>query len=362
MTKIPPIYFYLPTSDFPEQVPDDADHYWVGFRKGIYCWTLQTYLNLKNRDFPCKLVDEIPAEGITFAHWDSLPAELVPSDQQLIVCFQADRSRHPFAQVHIVQNREGLRRELMTWGDRYLLAGQDYFMPLWSQPGLIPRDLERGDRFENLCFFGLECNLLPEFQAPIWQEQLKDLGVEWRIISAFDQWNDYSQVDGILAVRSFQHKEFIWKPATKLFNAWHAGVPAILGCETAYRAERKSDRDYLEVESVEETLKVVQRLKTDHALRQAMIQNGFKRAEETTQDQLSDRWINLIQNNLIPSYSRWEQSSSHRANFLRLRRIAIQTREQRKQLQNIRNQLGIRSKIKSLISTGLTHLLRKTSI
>jgi hypothetical protein len=39
--------------------------------------------------------------------------------------------------------------------------------------------------------------------------------------------------------------------AIKLYNCWHAGVPAVLGAESAFRANRRSDLDYLEVQSLD---------------------------------------------------------------------------------------------------------------
>ncbi|HEY9747234.1 MAG TPA: hypothetical protein V6C63_00930, partial [Allocoleopsis sp.] len=65
MTKqLPPVYFYLPKADWTDDMPETADTYWVGFRRGVYCWTLQTYLRLQASGFPCQLVDTLPDEGI----------------------------------------------------------------------------------------------------------------------------------------------------------------------------------------------------------------------------------------------------------------------------------------------------------
>jgi hypothetical protein len=84
------------------------------------------------------------------------------------------------------------------------------------------------------------------------------------------------------------------KPATKLYNAWLAGVPAILGPEQAYRELRRSDLDYLEVKNVPEALAAVDRLIREPALYAAMVENGKRRAEEFTIDAIRKRWVDLL--------------------------------------------------------------------
>jgi hypothetical protein len=351
---LPPIYFYIPQSDWLEGMPTTADVQWVGFRRGIFCWTLQTYLRLKADGFPCELVGTLPEEGIILAHWDSLPSDLKPNAKQLIVCFQADRARHPYAQVHIVQNSQGLLPQLMLLGDRYLLPGKNAFMPLWAQPGLIPRDPTRGDRFETVAFFGLAENLAPELRDPDWAKKLSEMGLQWHLVSEFDRWSDYSQVDAIVAVRTFTRQSYTWKPATKLYNAWHAGVPAILGYDSAFRAERQSDLDYLEVFSPKDVIAALRRLRDEPAFRQAMIENGQLRAQETTPVAMTARWRSLLMNVVVPAYQDWCKASGVvRQSFLMRREGAIQSREFRKGLQKLRNSMGVRSRLRSLLPTQL---------
>jgi hypothetical protein len=349
--RLPLIYFYLPQQDWPEDMPPDADSYWVGFRRGIYCWTLQTYLRLRADGFPCQLVGTLPDEGIAIAHWDSLPPDWQPTAKLLLVCIQADRARHPYAQIHIVQNPKGLVKDLMLLGDRLLLPGQDYYMPLWPQPGLIPREQSRGDLFENIAFFGLADNLLPELQASSWQERVKALGLNWVVVDDFERWNDYSNVDAILAVRSFTQKDFTWKPATKLYNAWHAGVPAILGCESAYQAERQSEFDYLEVSSLDDIVAALEHLRDDAEFRQIVGERGKIRAKETDSTCLTQQWKNLILHKFVPAYELWQYNRLYRQSFLKRRWLAVKTREMRKNLQKQRNNLGIRSRLRSLFSS-----------
>jgi hypothetical protein len=73
-------------------------------------------------------------------------------------------------------------------------------MPQWPQPGLLPRDPNRGDRFEIAAFFGYEHNLASELRNPLWTAQLRDLGLSWHSVPRHE-WHDYRHVDVVIAVR-----------------------------------------------------------------------------------------------------------------------------------------------------------------
>ena len=346
---MPPIYFYIPKSKWLADMPQSADDYWLHWGYGVYCWTLQTYLRLQANGFPCQLVDTFPEQGIIFAFRKSLPNDLLPNSKSLLVCLLGDKGRHPYAQIHIVQNPQLIKPRV--FGDRYLCPGDNFYLPLWTQTGLIPRDSQRGNRLENIAYFGVEANLASELRETLWQKELNALGLHLQETSR-ERWHDYSDVDVVLAVRSFHKPDYAWdfKPATKLLNAWHAGVPAILGCESAYRAERKSKLDYLEVNSPQEVITALKRLRDDPKLRQSMVENGHIRAQETQIRQLTQRWANLITTKIIPTYERWCSSSWYQQNFLQRRKLEVKTRGQRKALQRLRNSLGIRTRMQSLFS------------
>lgn len=300
--RLPPIYFYISESCW---VPVDIDVALTStevalqaFSYGPGCWTLQTYLRLKASGFSCEFVRNMPEEGIVIAHRDCLFDELQPQRDLLFICLQADREQpHPYAQLHVVQNPTHTS-----------LIRDSFFIPLWVQPGLIPRDATRGDRFETVAFFGAEENIAPELKTPDWQEQVAALGLSWQIRSR-DRWHDYSDVDAVIAVRNFEESAFTIKPATKLYNAWHAGVPAILGRESAFRAESRSQLDYLEVTSQEDVLKALQWLRDDQALRQAMVANGQQRAADTHPDRLVEVWCYFLTQVAVPAYDRWCRAS-----------------------------------------------------
>lgn len=303
--KIPPIYFYMHPQVIPaEQVPEDADVNWSGYtdfmRKSgsgskfainSYCWILQTFLHLR-KSVPCQFTSTIPDEGIIIGQRTELPFNLKPKPKQLIICVKADCELHHFAQLHVVQNPQDARAE------------DAYFIPLWSQSGLIKRDKNRGQKFENIAFFGVNASLAPELTDPTWSEQLKSMGLNWQVVAEKD-WHDYSDKDAVIAVRSFTQNSYQHKPATKLYNSWLAGVPAILGPDSAFRAERQSELDYIEVNSIDETITALKLLRDNSELYKAMVKNGETRGEKFATENLIGIWEKFLTETAIPAYYRW---------------------------------------------------------
>lgn len=307
---MPPIYFYFPKNKLAvTTLPQKANSFWQWMsdcdaispmQSGGCFWTLQTYLYLNDYGFPCKIVDQMPDEGIIVSHRDYLDDSFRPSAKSLLVCLRADVDRHPYAQLHVVQNPHQSipRRNTNLW--------ESHFIPHWPQPSIIPRDPNRGDIFENVTFLGNEINLVPEFRSQSWHDQLKDLGLKFQKKLNHDEWNDYSDIDVILAIRSFgRQNEWNGKPASKLYSAWHAGVPVILGHESAFRVERKSNLDYLEATSLEEVLLSLSQLQNNANLRLAMIENGFLRAQETSPDNMVLKWKGFLTDIAVPAYEKW---------------------------------------------------------
>jgi len=331
-SQLPPIYFYSPPyKKYQHDLPASAAQSWewelekglyeYGVEIGEYCWTLQTYLRLQEAGFPCELTDTFPQEGIVLVYRESIDFRAKPNDKTLLVCMLGGKAPHPYAQINVTQNPQGVYTKFRLLGDlhdpRVLgtrsrpIPGKHY-ITLWPQPGIVPRDPARGDRFENAAYMGVGAFLAPEMQGQTWRQQVAQLGINWSfkgLDESKDSWTNYSEVDAVIAVRSFAGKtDFPWKPASKLFQAWEAGVPAIMGCESAYRAVRKSKLDYLEVSSPAETLEALKRLRDDPGLRQAMAENGRTRAREATPQQLLVQWQDFFTNVLIPEYERWCQA------------------------------------------------------
>jgi hypothetical protein len=174
----------------------------------------------------------------------------------------------------------------------------------------------RGDRFENVCFMGNPEQLLADSAAV--EQEVRKLGLSWRLVPR-QEWHDYRQVDAILAIRpvataDWTSKEIASvfsqqrKPASKLYNAWLAGVPAILSPEIAYQDLRQSPLDYLEAATIPEAMTALAGLQRDPARRRAMRDNGRLRAREFTAERTTAEWRSILERRVIPRYARWKRS------------------------------------------------------
>ncbi len=310
ITESPLIYFYFPYSQLAvSNLPENANFYWQWqcaqnsispMQSGGCFWTLQTYLYLNDHGFPCQLIETMPDKGIVVTHRDYLEDSFQPGRKLLLVCLRADVDRHPYAQIHVVQNPHQAipKRSMELW--------ESHFIPHWPQPAIIPRDPDRGDTFENVTFLGNEINLVPEFREQTWYDQLQALGLKFQKKLNHHEWHDYSTTDVILAIRSMGvDNEWQGKPASKLYSAWHSGVPAILGYESAFRAERKSELDYLEATSLEEVISALSRLRDNPQLRHQMTKNGWMRAEQTQPDVMVKKWQDFLTTIAVPAYRDW---------------------------------------------------------
>ncbi|MBT9316068.1 glycosyltransferase [Leptothoe spongobia] len=303
----PDIYFYIPTSFWPDQLPASSADNWSGFGLGIYAWTVQTYLKLHEAGVVCRLTDQLPDQGIVLFHANATRGcDMTPGPKRLLICMKAESPLCPQAQLHVVQNPCEASSVLGC-----------YFMPHWPQPGLKPRLSERQDRFKTIAFLGHQNSLAAELMTPDWENQLKRRGLNWQPVintngwndqqSIDTRWNDYQQIDAIVAVREFHRRRprYRSKPATKLYNAWLAGVPAILGRERAYRAAGTTGIDYLEANSMAELLSCLDQLHQDKKLRQSLVKRGYRQGLKYTPEVITQRWRQFLDHVAIPAYSAW---------------------------------------------------------
>lgn len=263
------------------------------------CWIIATYLQLKRR------VDNV------FLSAHAAPAQMcvVSGLDMGIRSYRRDtfyigaRSDGPdpaLCQLRVVQN------ELQAG------TGFGHWIPHWPQPALRARRAERGTTVKTVAFYGSQSNLDPRFRTQDFLTALQGLGVRLRIHGREGAdtvaWNDYGDVDVVLAARNLTRDDALTKPASKLVNAWLAGVPALLGPEPVFRALRRSEFDYIEVRSAADALRALSRLKSEPALYEAMVRNGALRADAFSVDAIAERWIGYLAGPASIAYEKWKRT------------------------------------------------------
>lgn len=346
-----PVFFYVPSPELVAGIPASCSRYWDWIHHAVatapaplgngsgpcpwlgpYNWTVQTFLQLRDVGFSCILTATLPDAGIVVTHGDFLPPTPALSRRRFIVEIKPDRPMQcAFANFLVVQNendpvRRGLLRRVAT----------SAAVPYWPQPGLIPRSEGRGRLFENVGFVGRSQNFLSD--AGELARQVADLGLTWTA-APVERWHDYSELDAVVAVRpaapsvpsAVPFFSANRKPASKLVNAWLAGVPAILSADDAFRQLRRSSLDYLEADTAAGIIAALRRLQDDSNLRQAMAENGRRRAAEFSPDRITRVWIDLLDDEVRPAFDAWSRSPVRRRWFQLTRRIvhAVRWRVQR---------------------------------
>ena len=318
-----PVYFYLPCreSEFrrlPRRLQDYSG--WQHSETelspflGRYHWVLQTYLQLREVNAAVELVREIPQAGIVVSHVECFEYGLRPTPKTMLVSMLVDKDIPlPHAALHITHNPV----------QRLPLGMRQQYMPPWPQIGLIPRAETRGGRLETVAFIGYRENLHPELASEGFSLRLAELGLRL-VIPAPAAWHDFSEIDVVLAVRNFNcDDKHLTKPALKLYNAWLAGVPAILGFESAYRQEGKPGLDYLEAINADDVLLALRRLIDEPKLRGQIVSAGLKQLEFRSETYLRALWTALLTDRVFPLYAMWTRNPIFRVAF----RFAAAVRE-----------------------------------
>ncbi len=288
----------------------DPDREWTDMRRAKERWVVPAYAWMKRFGHQVSLGTDVPAGGMVVYHKEDHRAVLQRAPRRgspILVACRADFRSADEAEFEVVQN------------GHYADGRRCFFMPLWPQPGLIPRNRARGTRVENVAFKGHVGNLVPEVRGEEFARFLASQGMQLQLDTVVDRdfsqpvqaaWHDYSSVDVVLAVRPGLAREHTHKPATKLYNSWLAGVPAILSPDLAFRELRRGPLDYIEVGSVAEAQTALQRLKSDPGLYSAMVDNGLQRGGEFSPGAVAKRWETLLYATLPPlaaSIPRWQR-------------------------------------------------------
>lgn len=290
------VSFIYPNQSHIKSIDDiDLDEDYDFFNTGERIWTVQTYLRLEQAGYDVNLSMKVPSSGTVVFHRHSLDHVKEHhswTSGASLVCVRADKPPTPEADIEIVQNRYSADGE------------RTHFIPHWPQPGLEPRNSDRGASVEVLSYKGAAAHLHDSLKSDRWHNfvrkndlQWRSDGIEWKGRDHFHSdipWTDYSDVNVVIALRSDLSCHYPNKPASKLINAWMAGVPAILGPEVAFQELRESDLDYIEAHSLDDVIEGVKRLNEDKSLYKKMAQNGKKRANEFSVEKIVKRWGKIL--------------------------------------------------------------------
>lgn len=289
--------FFIPAHHLP---PEDRRAAWEsgtghpileqsGKSACAQCWIYQTWQELADR---AELVTTLPDSGIVVGLSGTLPAQFQPPAEMFLIDVVADGDPHPSAHWHVVQNAAHARR-----------LPRSTFIPLWGQPGLIPRAASRARIFENIDFFGDPPNLAGELATPEFADHLHSLtGLRLRFRNAAS-WHDYRTTDCAIGIRSFSRKKFLHKPSTKMYNAWTAGVPFIGGPESGLLSDARAGQDFLLCRSPADVIAALKTLQSSPALQSRLIRNGALRLRHFDRTAVRKRWIHLL-NDLAPNRAR----------------------------------------------------------
>lgn len=299
------IYCLLPEWFLQNELPQSLNAEWHSVGGSSEGAVYSTMVGLRDYGLDIRFVSEWPSEGVVIAHSRNLPKRRPSNwEQYYIICWQIDHPRCDYANMHIVSNKSMLKDAGISFYDKLLYPGPRFILHFLPELSLIPRDINRGLQFSNIAYLGEPKNLMPDFRTARWQERVNALGLNFYIIDQPRFMGDYRSFDCVLAVRPTE-QQIHQKPPSKLWNAWRAGVPAILGPEPGFQDYRKSELDYIEVNNAEEALQALVRLRDDPELRCAMIENGFKRMSECSVDAIINQWKDFIEGPLQKIVNDW---------------------------------------------------------
>lgn len=289
-------HFFLPDAPdflFSSQLPPITDHaIWVT-EVGYRAWAVQTYWRLKLSGIPVSCGRVFDPSAVNFIFWNHIERlERLP--QVFLVCFRSDRPRYTSAHLHIVQNptQRGPKR---------------YYVPHWPVPGLIPRDAYRS-RVERVGIVGLPQNMAGS--KGLWDQEVAKAGLELVYLYDMRRWNDFHDIDVLLAIRSWDANPHNHKPPWKLFTAWRANVPLIAGHDSAYKYHGTPGRDYLVCSTFPEAIDLLCALRDDARFYRELVEAGAAKAKEYSDERLTECWSRLLEEEIWPRFLRWRESGA----------------------------------------------------
>jgi hypothetical protein len=141
----------------------------------------------------------------------------------------------------------------------------------------------------------------------VWEAALKSRGIDFRHLDS-DNWHDYSTVDVLLAMRSFDKSRYVCRPPSKLINAWHARIPLIGGYDSAFEQVGRPGYDYVRVRTFDEAIQAICLLRDDQDRYRSIVDAGAIRALAYSRERIADAWEDLLSGPIAARYEWWRRN------------------------------------------------------
>jgi hypothetical protein len=299
------IHFVIDQSFLDLQPPADLEGDWASLSSLSQATIYLTCLHIKEAYPEVTFSSTLVPKAINIAHPSTLlsfqPKSFIDC---YIICWQQDYPRCVYANEHIVMNRSQTKFQSLKLKDILCFPGKRTVLHYPPDPALVPRNLERKDRFETIGYFGDPKNLLPEIQSEDWKKRLESHGMRLVIRDARSESSIYQDLDAVVAIRpkNFPSNQ---KSGHKLWNAWRAGTPAILGQEPGFLDYKTSSLDYIEANTPQEAMDALIMLKSQPQLVRSMRERGLLRTEEISTSSLIQQWVQHIERTSKSSAKNW---------------------------------------------------------
>ena len=269
----------------------DIAHAPQRFVGGRNSWIAQSFLRLRPwlqaRGWRASAGPRFLPGTISIVHRDDLNRFGSDAHESYLVAVRADRAPVAACDVAIAQNALHLARN-------------ERFIPLWPQPGLVPRDAGRGARIDCIAYHGRTGTSPPWFASDAFARAMARRGMRFEVRET--GWGEYREVDVALAVRDELPGVLATKPATKIYNGWLSQVAVLAAPEPAYREVRRAFIDFLEVTDARSVLDAVDLLRANPRLYAAMVANGRARSSEFNVAAIRARWLALFDDEVVPAF------------------------------------------------------------
>lgn len=261
------------------------------FSSGKEVWILKSYFILRSMNGQLSLTDRPVSGAINIIHREDFNSCF--DKRFFIVCVRADREPAFRANHEIVQNQYST------------FINKSSAVMHWLQGNIIPREKNNNGSIK-VGYFGKDCHLHPYFQSNDFECFLKSNNIQ--LVKNYSRWNDYSQIDIALAFRDGFQFYLDCKPASKLINSWHAGVPIILNEEAGYIEAARGEESCIFIRSPSQAKSAILRLINDSDFYDSIVQIGRKNTGMYNDKNTMEQWGKLINSVLPLEFDKWNKS------------------------------------------------------